>query len=336
MKHRLFVIAVLLLGLTVVYACTELKRSKPILPLNEYEKMIAGRLDAEYVGTETCLSACHAHDEIKAAFDASTMGAQLRRESGLPLVDCESCHGPGSLAIRGITRELVDENNKKGIRTKCNFNTLIDINNLPAIAKSLICLKCHTGNATFNLHEWNAGIHAVNDVSCSDCHRIHEGPDLKVKPKDTAVMCFKCHQDIMAYYKMPSHHPVPEGKVYCTDCHNPHGTTTEKLLKKPTVKELCTRCHGEKEGPFLYEHADLTEDCLNCHTPHGSPNNNLLVVREPFLCLQCHQSHRINTAAGEPKTIEMKAYFFTRCTNCHSQIHGTDIPSPGGRGRFIQ
>jgi len=39
----------------------------------------------------------------------------------------------------------------------------------PAQAKSLICLKCHTANATFNLHNWNASTHNMSDVSCSDC-----------------------------------------------------------------------------------------------------------------------------------------------------------------------
>ncbi|NOY65569.1 MAG: DmsE family decaheme c-type cytochrome [Nitrospirae bacterium] len=326
----------ILIILLIIIGCTELKRSRPILPMKEYERMIAGRLDAEYVGTDNCLSACHEHDRIKAAFDASTMGAQLKRESGLPLVDCESCHGPGSLAIKGITKELVEENLKKGKKTACNYKTLINLKNLPAPAKSLICLKCHTGNATFNLHDWNAGVHAMNDVSCSDCHVIHKGPDLKVKPRETAEMCFKCHQDIRALYNLPSHHPVREGKVFCTDCHDAHGTTTEHLLKRETVKETCTQCHGEKEGPFLYEHGDLTEDCLTCHVPHGSPNNNLLVVREPFLCLQCHESHRLNTTTGEYMTYDKKRYFFTRCTDCHSTIHGTDLPSTTGTGRFTQ
>ncbi len=335
--NRARVIGVLsILIIVIIAGCVELKRSSPIIPAKEYERMIAGRLDAEYVGTETCLSACHEHDDIRAAFDSSTMGAQLKRDSGLPLVDCESCHGPGSLAIKGITKELVEENRKKGIKTACNYKTLIDINNLPAPAKSLICLKCHTGNATFNLHEWNAGVHAVNDVSCSDCHRIHQGPDLKVRPKETAQMCFKCHEDIKAYYNMPSHHPVKEGKMFCTDCHDPHGTTTESLLRKATVRETCTQCHGEKEGPFLYEHGDLTENCLSCHMPHGSPNNNLLSLREPFLCLQCHDSHRINTSTGGELTLDEKRYFFGRCTDCHSQIHGTDLPSTTGKGRFIQ
>ena len=314
--------------------CQSVKASRPILPMKEYEKMIAGRLDANYIGTRTCLAACHYHDNIRRDFEASTMGAQLSRKSGLPIVDCESCHGPGSLAVEGLTPEKVEQDARQGKQAGCDFKTLINIKALPSQAQSLICLKCHTANATFNLHNWSAGAHAISDVSCSDCHKLHSGPDLKVRKKDIEVMCETCHQEIRAEFSLPSHHPVPERKIFCNDCHDPHGTDSDRLLRASTVKETCTQCHAEKEGPFVFEHADLTEDCGNCHSPHGSVSNNLLKVSEPFLCLQCHDPHGVVTE-GVP-VLERKGGVYTRCTDCHSQIHGSDLPSASGRGRFIQ
>jgi len=321
-----------IVGVLLAAGCASLKESHPILPIKEYEKMIAGRLDADYVGTDNCLKACHVHDRMRRDFELSTMGVQLSRESGLPLVNCESCHGPGSLAIEELTPERILADQKEGKKTACDFKTFIDLKNLPAPAKSLICLKCHTANATFNLHNWNAGAHAVADVSCSDCHDIHAGHNLKVRLRDTASMCERCHEDIQVAFTLPNHHPVPEKKVFCTDCHDPHGSTNEKGLRRDTIKATCTKCHTEKEGPFVYEHADLTEDCRNCHTPHGSVNNNLLILREPYLCLQCHPSHRISSTT----TAEVKRAYYVRCTDCHSQIHGSDLPSPSGKGDFIQ
>ncbi|MDA8156524.1 MAG: DmsE family decaheme c-type cytochrome [Actinomycetota bacterium] len=310
--------------------CEALRQSRPILPMRQYEKMVAGRLDADYVGTKTCLSACHYHDQLKKDFDASTMGVQIRRSSGLPLVNCESCHGPGSLAIKGITPEKVAADAKRGIQTACNYKTFIDIKHLPPQAQTLICLKCHTENATFNLHNWNAGPHAQAGVSCIDCHKVHNGPDLKTMQRDIASMCFKCHKEVKAEFSLPSHHPVNEGRVFCTDCHDPMGSINEKMLRRPTVKQTCTRCHGEKEGPFAFEHSENTEDCRTCHRPHGSVNANLLVVPVPFLCLQCHAGHRISSSSA-PGSVST---FYTRCTDCHSQIHGTDLPSASGSGFF--
>ena len=331
LKMRKWVVLGILGAFFVAAGCATLKETKPIQLNKEYEKMIAGRLDADYVGTDNCLKACHFHDARRRDFDLSTMGAQLSRESGMPIVNCESCHGPGSLAIEGITPEKVAKDAKAGKQTACDYKTLVDMKRIPAQAKSLICLKCHTANATFNLHNWNASTHNMSDVSCSDCHNIHAGHNLKVKPREMTDLCYKCHQDVQAAFRLPNHHPVPERKIFCTDCHDSHGGMSGRNLRKDTVKETCTQCHAEKEGPFLFEHADMTEDCRACHTPHGSVNQHLLPVREPYLCLQCHPTHPVSSGSAQ-----MKQNVYTRCTDCHSQIHGTDIPSPSGKGTFVR
>jgi len=324
-RTLILMFAVCSLLIIVISGCETLKLSKPI---QEYEKMLMGRLDANYVGTDNCLSACHYHDDLRKDFEASTMGVQMSSTSHMPLVNCESCHGPGSLAVEGITPDKVASDMEEGRQTSCNFETFINIKNLPSQAKSLICLKCHTENATFNLHNWNAGEHAIADVSCSDCHQLHAGPALITEAEELNGLCFSCHQREKAEFALPSRHPVLENKIFCWDCHEHHGTLNEGMLKEDTVKETCTACHGEKEGPFVFEHADLDEDCTTCHSSHGSINNNLLTVSEPFLCLQCHGGH-------QPGTLEEKGAYYTRCSDCHSQIHGTDLPSSGGTGMFI-
>jgi DmsE family decaheme c-type cytochrome len=320
--QKIILLLVVALGMT---GCEAMKVSKPIIPNDDFERLLVGRLDANYVGNDTCLALCHYHDKLRQDFEASTMGAQLSSKSGMPVVDCESCHGPGSLAIADLTPKRIEADAKMGKTTPCNYDTLLRLRDMPTAAQSLLCLKCHTANATFNLHNWNSGIHANAEVSCFNCHNIHAGSDLITNPKDIGAMCEKCHQNVQADFSMPSHHPIPENKMFCTDCHQPHGSINDKELKEESEKETCTRCHGEKEGPFVYEHADISEDCTICHNPHGSVNNNLLKVREPFLCLQCHSGHRNNPNS--------KPVYYPRCTNCHSQIHGTDLPSVGG-GRF--
>ena len=67
-----------------------------------------------------------------------------------------------------------------------------------------------------------------------------------------------------------SHMPLREGKIICSDCHNPHGSVTEALLKKNSINDTCYTCHAEKRGPFLFEHAPVRENCDNCHDPHGT------------------------------------------------------------------
>ncbi|WP_136524898.1 DmsE family decaheme c-type cytochrome [Geomonas ferrireducens] len=307
-------------------SCVELKQSKPILPTREYEKMIVGRLDAEYVGTSNCVSKCHAHDKISDDFSHSLHGEQIKPETGLPLVNCESCHGPGSLAIAHLSDDR-EENTRE--KRKCDTSKFLDINHLPAQAQSLICLKCHAAASIPVLSHWKASAHALHDVSCFDCHKLHQGPQQKVSPQQMSEMCFTCHPEVQAENSLFSHHPIREKKMFCVDCHEVHGSTQDRLLKGNTPKETCTRCHMEKQGPFAFEHGDVTENCMNCHTPHGSVNNNLLNAAMPFLCLQCHSGHLATDTPGGG----LKKLYTNRCTDCHSQIHGSDIPSQAVTGR---
>lgn len=211
-----------------------------------------------------------------------------------------------------------------------------------------LCLNCHANNAP--TMAWSTCAHARYGVACVDCHNPH--PNMKVQtavdihhthirrnPKlpmsvDDPWVCYKCHQDIYAKNAMPSHHPIKEGKMFCRDCHDGHGQMQDQL-KQPTVVMVCYQCHAEKQGPFVYEHPPATENCDICHEPHGTVANNLLKQPPTFLCLRCHSGHRtvpghpggppLQDVAGSPA---LQQAYFTDCTQCHSQVHGTDLPSP--------
>lgn len=157
-------------------------------------------------------------------------------------------------------------------------------------------------------------------------------------------LCQECHPGEAADGLLPSHHPIREGKMSCTDCHNVHGDERGNLPGASTA-EMCYKCHGEKEGPYVYEHPPVTEDCATCHRPHGSPNDNLLVQEQPLLCLQCHPGHHDGhrsplisldpTAEGVANAQAGIQGFYAKCTSCHSRIHGTDLPSGTRNGTFM-
>jgi DmsE family decaheme c-type cytochrome len=313
--------ALLMLLAVCLGACAGLKQSRPILPLSEYERMIVGRIDADYVGTDNCIAKCHKHDRLTDDFKNSVHGEQIKPETGLPLVNCESCHGPGSLAIAAIDENIAL---KGEVANRCETDKLLNLQALPSMAQSLICLKCHTTASTPILTFWNSSSHALNDVSCFDCHKLHQGPRQKLSRQDMADLCYGCHPEAKHEFSFLSRHPVMEKKLTCVDCHDVHGSRQDHLLKGNTPKDTCSRCHMDKQGPFVFEHGDVTEQCTNCHTPHGSPFPSLLQSAMPFLCLQCHGGH---TALSSPDGV--KELYLNRCTDCHSQIHGSDIPSMG-------
>ena len=150
--------------------------------------------------------------------------------------------------------------------------------------------------------------------------------------------CYKCHPKIYGLNALPSHHPIKEGKMVCSDCHDAHGQETGNL-KEATINLLCYKCHAEKQGPFAFEHPPVRENCAICHEPHGTVANNLLRQPATFLCLRCHPGHNGSThrsaAAIAPAESEYRSHRFaqpvyTNCTQCHQQIHGTDRISQHG------
>jgi DmsE family decaheme c-type cytochrome len=213
-----------------------------------------------------------------------------------------------------------------------------------------LCLQCHKGAPTMAYH---SSVHAMEGVACTDCHNPHpkacvprvanmnltgysqiRRPNrLPMSVQDPDV-CYKCHQEIYGLNALPSHHPIKEGKMVCSDCHDGHGQF-ERNLKEGTVNQVCYRCHAEKQGPYVYEHPPVTEDCGYCHNPHGAVANNLLHQPTTFLCLRCHSGHRrrhsfasIDENSSSHLAVDAQNAFYTDCTVCHTQIHGSDLPSP--------
>ncbi len=250
---------------------------------------------AEQVGSEQC-RACHG--EPAKSYPRTTHWQQK--------VGCEECHGPGSLHVKSS-----------------DYGKIIKFREKTAEAANGVCLGCHAESS--HLQNWFSGAHQGHDVRCMDCHHVHVAePKLESRRQQTEA-CLRCHRKQQAESNLPYHHPIREAKMGCADCHDPHGGTAANNLRADSLNELCFQCHAEVQGPFTYQHAPVVESCLKCHAAHGSPHRNLLQINEPMLCLQCHPGHH-NGA-----TISL----LTRCTNCHSSIHGSDTPSATGGSVFI-
>ncbi len=232
---------------------------------------------------------------------------------------CSSCHGDSETHVNkpADAKERPRPERSFGKNSKT-----------PVDARNQACLTCHEGGKRIH---WTSGAHASRDVSCTSCHEVHTGHD-KVRDKVAqSEVCYACHKEQRAQSRKPSRHPIPEGKVACSDCHNPHGSAGEKMLVRDNVNDTCYQCHTEKRGPFVRTHQPVQEDCSICHNPHGTTNDNLLKQRSPFLCQQCHEptSHRGSLAsttgsAGGSTGANLLA---RGCLNCHTNIHGTNNPA---------
>jgi DmsE family decaheme c-type cytochrome len=259
---------------------------------------------ADYVGAEAC-ALCH-KDEVK-GFDNSNPHAKLALEHGGKGVTCESCHGPGKAHI-----ESGGDASKTFQFTKATPKQV-----------EQKCLACHIGAHP----NFERTAHGQALISCTSCHGSHkfEGQTKMLKAKEPNL-CYQCHTDAKAAFAQPFHHKVNEGLLKCSDCHDPHGTFQPNLVRTSATQDaICTKCHVDTLGPFVYEHPPIkTEGCTSCHFPHGSPNSRLLIRSNVnSLCLQCHSPSMTFTAPGTP-SFHNQANQYQACTVCHVQIHGSN------------
>jgi len=188
---------------------------------------------------------------------------------------------------------------------------------------------------------WQASVHESEDLACTSCHVVHK-PSQVLERTTQAEVCYQCHKDIRAQTHRTSSHPIREGKVVCSDCHNPHGSAGPSSLKQLSVNDNCYACHAELRGPFLWEHYPATEDCTLCHKVHGSNHPSLLARRGPQLCQQCHADVRatdgrthirifldfdLNDPDPTRGTARGRFVVGENCMNCHSKVHGSNHPS---------
>jgi DmsE family decaheme c-type cytochrome len=305
-----------------------------------------------YTGSQVAPVCANCHEAQWNAIDLTPHGAKTDASGSM----CQACHGDAS-------EHLKDPMKAKPANPFGKGGT--------AEQRTAVCLTCHNGNR--NLAFWTSGKHALNDVSCSSCHSIHgqsapnyNGVTLRPQPvtinkytttflPNQAETCWQCHQQIRAANFKPSHHPIIEGKIKCSDCHNPHGALTPAMVKQPTINDQCYSCHADKRGPFVFNHPPVEENCATCHNPHGSVHAKLLNESAPNLCQDCHDGSRhpgtvygaaggFNCAAGDPnpacagKTGQPNPSVNNRlvaraCLNCHNAIHGSN--APGNRGKFF-
>jgi DmsE family decaheme c-type cytochrome len=200
---------------------------------------------------EACLT-CHAKDLSR---------ANIRRsEHTMNDVACTSCHS----IHRSVTPKF-----------------------LLARRQRELCYSCHSAiRAQFDM----PSKHRVNEgfMECTDCHNPHGAfaPTWSMGQRPRMMEqtlndqpCVKCHADMRGPFVF-EHAPVRvEG---CESCHNPHGSTNAKLLRRPVVFTVCLECHNGGGSGTRGQGVDVQtprhnlldprfQRCTTCHVKiHGS------------------------------------------------------------------
>ena len=307
---------------------------KPIkFPLSLWAKADEG----DYSGGRNCTNC---HRTAAESYERSPHAIFMKDpHNPVDKAGCEGCHGPS----KGHVAHRKEE---EGL-----FQNVVSYNHGKPEDIAAACLRCH--NDTMTLSHWKRSQHSRAGVSCTTCHQMHWADRLGVnrirvaddqrnsdftnkvgksvtasiwpnqpEPKallktNESTLCGTCHRKVVSEFRHNFHHPVPEGRLVCSDCHSTHPNKDERKNLQ-TTKQACITCHADKAGPFVYEHdptSNLTgEGCVECHNPHGSPNPALLTSFSRGLCIKCHTDKSVNHNPGRT------------CwdSGCHSSIHGSN------------
>lgn len=348
MKRKVLITASLCIGLALVWVW--------LMP-----RQGAAEEKATFVGTETCLKchakmaknwAMTSHRRTLFNTEASKKGCEACHGPGSAHVDA------GGDIAKIIRLDKLKPDQSASICMKCHTQEHLTLWRTSTHAKAkMTCINCHDPHAADpgsigkdienaklqieGLSRSIKGAQLAADTAAAGSKDKEdantEAAELKAK-RDILLkemkgnqtlferttepyLCYNCHKNKQAEGNLPSHHPIKEGKMVCTDCHNPHGGP-QGMLREESVPETCFRCHAEKLGPFVYDHPPVTEDCTICHKPHGSVNNNLLSLPGSMLCLKCHpMPHGGSSPSG---TFRSFAERNGNCVSCHVEIHGSD------------
>lgn len=258
-------------------------------------------------GQDEC-AACH--EDQATAFARTSHGRHFKADTAYQTAGCLSCHA-GAEEHAASGGEKAPPSLARGA------------------AANTSCLSCH-GETPKQAH-WQGSAHQLAGVACASCHDSHapaKGSPQQARTlpgaTETTKKCLECHGGNRVALNQRSSHPLRDGHMDCASCHDPHGTSGEKLIRHGSTNELCYSCHQNMRGPFLWEHSPVREDCLSCHKAHGSNYPQMLQARVTQLCQSCHQQGRHQTVAGVPASIWVGN---RACLNCHQNIHGSNHPS---------
>lgn len=169
-------------------------------------------------------------------------------------IDCERCHGPGSLHVeQKMAGKIVDT-------SKGPDYTIVNPRRLSTELQNNLCQRCHL-----------QGIAVLNDgKTFFDFH-----PGMKLSEVMNVFMPqYEGAQDkmIMASHverMKKSNCFVNSGKMSCITCHNPH--VSVKATPRIQYINACNTCHGARDG--CTEDVKVREakgnDCVTCHMPRN-------------------------------------------------------------------
>lgn len=229
------------------------------------------------VANESCTSC---HGDGTAHMEAGGDKSLIHKPEGLAGSDktCLGCHDVNS---DRISRHGGMHANSKAVNClTCHaiHNGEPDAPHLLSRPQSQLCASCHSTQSASLRNKPYAHRLGRGGMECSSCHEPHGRPgrDNILKTATREPACLTCHSDKRGPFVFE--HGAAAARD-CTTCHDTHGSSNPKQLKRATVAQLCLECHspinpgtaGSQPPSFHNLSLPRYQNCTTCHVAiHGS------------------------------------------------------------------
>jgi len=256
------------------------------------------------IGLE-CMS-CHN------AFPEFVLGSENRYTAVRNGIDCERCHGPGSVHVaQKQAGALVD------VSKKIDYS-IVNPAKLPVDLQFDVCQRCHIqGNAVLNpgrsFYDFRPGMRLSEVMNVfMPLYKGNEDEHIMASHAERLKQS-KCYletsRQINSEQRKEEASLRPfENALTCVTCHNPHVSVT--VTGEGVFNKACMKCHENGKSASCTEDISIREkvsdNCVSCHMPKSGATD-IPHVRVT--------DHRIRIILDENKKNEIRQFAGIACIN---------------------
>jgi hypothetical protein len=178
-------------------------------------------------------------------------------------IDCERCHGPGSIHVEEKQRGILIDT------SKYIDYSIVNPGKLKANLQFEICQRCHLqGNTVLNegesFYDFKPGRH-LHEVMSVFLPRYADDETFIMASHADRFKMSKCFTSSMQTADTTALRPY-KNALTCVSCHNPH--VSVKKTDPDHFNKTCRSCHdGAASHKPLCSDINSNNDCVSCHMP---------------------------------------------------------------------
>jgi tetratricopeptide (TPR) repeat protein len=227
-------------------------------------------------------------------------------------IDCERCHGPGSIHVREKSAGIFVDT------SKAIDYSIVNPAKLPVDLQFDVCQRCHIqGNAVLNegksFFDFKPGMKLSEVMNVfMPLYQGREEEHIMASHAERLKMS-KCYLGTLNKIEHNKDFNKNSFKPYknaltCVTCHNPH--ISVKATDATVFNATCSSCHAAGKDPLCKEDknalAKASNNCVSCHMPFNG------AIDIPHVSVH---DHKISIPSQKRDTEGLKKFIGINCIN---------------------